>query len=297
MAILESSTSLADGIAGTARRLEESLAALGSALVAYSGGVDSSVVLKAAARALGDRALGVFADTESTTGEDAAIATQVAAEHRLPLEVVRYSELAVENYAENPVNRCFFCKNELYTRLTALAAERGFDFVCDGSNADDAGDYRPGLKAVEAHRVRSPLRALGIDKAGVRELARHYGLPNHDRPSSPCLSSRIPYGQKITREKLDQVGKAEAYLRGLGLREVRCRHHGDIARIEANPGDFQTVLAHGGAIVAEFRRLGFQWVSLDLAGFRSGSLNRVLEPIAGVAPEPSRHREKTEQVK
>lgn len=280
-----------------AARLEACLAGLGSAMVAYSGGVDSTVVLKAAALALGDRALGIMADTESTTDEDVALAVDVARVHGLPLETIRYSELAIENYAKNPANRCFFCKNELYSRLSALAAERGFAVVCDGSNVDDGGDYRPGLKAVAAHGVRSPLRELGLAKADVRALARHYGLPNHEKPSSPCLSSRIPYGQTITREKLDQVGKAEAHLRSLGLREFRVRHHGDTARIEANPEDFQTVLAHRGSIVAEFRRLGFHWVSMDLAGFRTGSLNRVLEPISGTAPDLSLEREKMEQVK
>jgi len=273
------------------------MAGFGSALVAYSGGVDSTVVLKAAAAALGPRALGIMADTESTTAEDVVLAGEIAGTHGLPLETIHYSELAIENYAQNPANRCFFCKNELYSRLSALAAERGFAAVCDGSNLDDGGDYRPGLKAVAAHGVRSPLRELGLTKADVRALARHYGLPNHEKPSSPCLSSRVPYGQTITREKLDQIGKAEAHLRGLGLREFRVRHHGDSARIEANPEDFQTVLAHRGSIVAEFRRLGFHWISMDLAGFRSGSLNRVLEPTSGESPEPSRNREKLEQTK
>lgn len=263
-----------------AAALEGLLGSLGSALVAYSGGVDSTVVLKAAANALGPRALGILADTESNTDADVAEARGIAAEHGLPLEVVAYSEIAIANYAENPVNRCFFCKSELYGRLSSLAAERGFDAVCDGSNADDAGDYRPGLKAVEAHRVRSPLRECGITKDEVRVLARHYGLPNRDKPSSPCLSSRIPYGQRVTREKLEQVGKAEEFLRSLGLREVRCRHHEHTARIEAKPEDFGILLANREAIVEAFRAYGFHWVAMDLNGFQSGSLNRVVAQAA-----------------
>ncbi|MDK2973452.1 MAG: pyridinium-3,5-biscarboxylic acid mononucleotide sulfurtransferase [Candidatus Sumerlaeota bacterium] len=261
-----------------ASQLEEHLAAFGSVLVAYSGGVDSTVVLRAATAALGERALGVLADTESNTDEDIALARRIAEEHSMRLEIVEYSELAIENYADNPVNRCFFCKDALYGRLAEMAARHGIETICDGSNADDGGDYRPGLKAVANRRVRSPLREIGITKAAVRALAHHYGLPNHDKPSSPCLSSRIPYGQRVTRGKLDQVGAAEQFLRGLGLREFRCRHHGDIARLELMPGDFPLALERRDEIVDALRALGFQWVALDLAGFRSGGLNRVLTP-------------------
>lgn len=279
-----------------ALRLEDHIRLLAPrVVVAYSGGVDSTVVLKAATRALGSRALGLLADTESNTEEDLRIAGEIADQHGFTVEVVSYSELAIENYAENPANRCFFCKNELYTRLTAFAASRDIAVVCDGSNADDMGDYRPGLKAVEAHRVRSPLKDLGLGKADVRALAKHYGLPNHERPASPCLSSRIPYGQKITQEKLQQVAEGEAYLRKLGLREFRCRHHGEVARLEIPPDDMQTVLANREAITDEFRRIGFHWVAVDLGGFKSGGLNRVLttENQTYQSP-PESHSEETE---
>ena len=250
----------------------------GPVAVAFSGGVDSTVVAKLATMALGrENALCVIAHSESNTDEDVALARVLAEEHGFALEVIAYSELAIGNYAENPTNRCYFCKSELYGRLEALISTRGYAAVLDGSNADDAGDYRPGLKAVKEKGVRSPLRDCGVTKAQVRELARHFGLPNHDKPASPCLSSRIPYGQAITREKLEQVGRAESFLRGLGLRELRCRHHGDVARIEVPADDFPHVLEHRDAILAEFRKLGFIWVSLDLAGFRSGSLNAVLQ--------------------
>lgn len=253
-------------------------------VVALSGGVDSTVVAKLATEALGpDGALCVAARSESNTEEDISLCRAVAEEHGLSLRVVEYSELAIPNYAENPTNRCYHCKNELYTRLSAVAAEAGGRVVLDGSNADDAGDYRPGLQAVAEHRVRSPLRECGVTKEQVRALARHLGLPNHDKPSSPCLSSRVPYGEEITREKLEAIGLAERYLRGLGLREFRCRHHGDVARLEVLPADFPVVLEHRERILTEFRRLGFVWVALDLGGFRSGSLNAVLN--RAVPPE------------
>lgn len=246
-------------------------------LVAFSGGVDSTVVARLATEALGpEGALCVSARSESNLDEDVELCRTIAAEHGLNHRVIEYSELAIPNYANNPTNRCYFCKSELYSRLTALALEAGA-VVLDGSNADDVGDYRPGLQAVREHGVRSPLRECGVNKEGVRALARHYGLPNHDKPASPCLSSRVPYGEAITREKLEQIAHAERLLRTLGLREFRCRHHGDVARLELRPEDFPTVLAERSRIVKELRAIGFRWVSLDLAGFQSGSLNAVLD--------------------
>jgi uncharacterized protein len=265
-------------IEGLAERVLEHLRSYPSPLVvAFSGGVDSTVVAKLGTLALGaDSVLCVAAKSESNTDEDIALCERIAVEHGLRFRVVEYSELEIENYAANPANRCYFCKSELYKRLGALADREGFAAILDGSNADDAGDYRPGLNAVRERGVLSPLKELGVTKAQVRALALHFGLPNHDKPASPCLSSRVPYGQVITREKLDQIAGAERFLRGLGLREFRCRHHGEVARIEASPEDFGLLLEHRIAIVSEFRRLGFQWVSMDLAGFKSGSLNAVL---------------------
>lgn len=260
---------LMNGIRGAGRR----------AVVAFSGGVDSSVVACTAARALGsENALCVVARSESNTADDVRLCRAIARAHNLRLEVIEYSELAIPNYSDNPVNRCYFCKNELYTRLSALAKDRGFDVVLDGTNADDAGDYRPGMRALTEHRVVSPLLECGIGKAAVRRIAREMGLPNHDKPSAPCLSSRVPYGQEITKEKLSQIAEAEKYLRGLGLKEFRCRHHDKAARIEATPDQFPLLLEHRDEIVATFKRIGFLWVSMDLAGFRSGSLNDVLKP-------------------
>ncbi|MEO8377842.1 MAG: ATP-dependent sacrificial sulfur transferase LarE [Candidatus Sumerlaeota bacterium] len=250
-----------------------------SVIVALSGGVDSTVMAALATKTLGrERVLCVCAKSESNTGDDVELCRAIARDHGLQLEVIEYSELAIPQYASNPANRCYFCKSELYTRLSRIAHERGFCAVLDGSNADDGGDYRPGLKAVREEGVRSPLRECGATKDDVRAIAELYGLPNFDKPSSPCLSSRIPYGSEITGEKLQQVAAAEKFLRGIGLRNFRCRHHGDIARLEVAPDEFSTLLSHRDAVVAELRRAGFKWVSMDLAGFVSGSLNAVLTP-------------------
>ncbi|MEQ8821153.1 MAG: ATP-dependent sacrificial sulfur transferase LarE [Sumerlaeia bacterium] len=246
-------------------------------LVAFSGGVDSTVVMAAAHRALEAGALGVVAKSESNTTDDVALCEGLAAEHGFALRVIEYSELAIPNYASNPANRCYYCKSELYDRLTAVARAEGFGAVCDGTNADDGGDYRPGLKAVAERGVLSPLRDCGITKAEVRAIAKRWGLPNHDKPAAPCLSSRVPYGERITEDKLTQVALAEKYLRGLGVTgNLRCRHHGEVARIEVEPEAFPILLAHRDRLVREYRRLGFRWITLDLAGFASGGLNAVL---------------------
>jgi uncharacterized protein len=275
-----SSTAEKNGVAESARRLEDLIRSFGKVVVAFSGGVDSAVVMKAAANALGPQALGITAKTESNTGEDLEICLAMAREHDFHHEVIHYSELDIDNYAENNPNRCYFCKSELYDRLIAFASERGYQIVCDGSNADDLGDYRPGLRAVAERGVRSPLKENGLNKEAVRALAKHYRLPVHDRPSSPCLSSRIPYGMRVTREKLDQIAEAERILRTLGLKEFRCRHHGDVARLELHPAEFEVVLAQRDQLVRQFREIGFRWVALDLAGFKSGGLNVVLEQVS-----------------
>lgn len=265
-------------LASGAAALEATIAALGSAVVAFSGGVDSTVVAHAAHRALGGRMLAVTAHSESSTKDDTDFCAQLASEWGMPHEVIRYSELDIPGYAENSPRRCFHCKGALHGRLAAIARDRGFAAILDGTNASDVGDFRPGMEAARQYGVRSPLLELGIDKAGVRGLARRYGLPNHDRPAAPCLSSRIPYGDRVTADKLAQVAGAESFLRGLGLRDLRCRHHGLLARIEVPAADFPAVLAAREAIIAEFKSLGFAWISLDLSGFRTGSLNDALRP-------------------
>jgi uncharacterized protein len=257
-------------------RLEGTIAALGPVVVGFSAGVDSSVVLAAARAALGDRALGVTAVTETITEEDVLLAEEIAARIGARHEWLEYSELAIDNYASNPANRCYFCKDALYSRLASLARERGGATVLDGTNADDEGDYRPGRVAAREQGVRSPLLELGITKADVRALAVMYGLPNAGKPSAPCLSSRVPYGTAITLDVLRQVGRAERALRELGFGELRVRHHGDVARIELPRGDIERAVALASSIDEAIRAAGYRYVAVDLAGFRSGSLNAAL---------------------
>lgn len=256
-------------------RLEEHIRTFGSVITGFSAGVDSSVVAVAAHRALGAGALAVTAITETITEEDLDLARDVAASVGLNHRWIEYNELDIEGYSENPSNRCYFCKDALYSRLARLADESDA-VVLDGTNADDAGDYRPGRRAAREIGVRSPLLELGITKEEVRTLAREYGLPNHDKPSAPCLSSRVPYGTPITREILERVGAAERNLRGLGFVTLRVRHHDSVARIELPRDDFARAVEAADEIHEAVREAGYAYAALDLLGFRSGSMNEVL---------------------
>lgn len=263
----------------TADRLVAHLRGLSGALVAYSGGTDSALVAWAAHRALGGRAVAVTAQSESLALKEAGSAAELARGIGIRHEEVSYSELAIPGYAANPPDRCYLCKGVLFSRLAARARELGLEAVLDGSNADDLDDYRPGRQAAQEHGVRSPLVELGIGKAAVREALRELALPVWDKPSSPCLSSRVPYGEPITREKLEQVAAAEAALRELGFRELRVRHHGSVARVEIPVAELARAAAPpvSEAIVQRLRAVGFAFVALDLEGLRSGSLNRLLQ--------------------
>ena len=246
-----------------------------SLIVAYSGGVDSAYLAYAASRALGDRALAVTADSPSYPERHRAMALAIARDFTLRHEVIRTTELDRPEYRANATDRCYHCKHELYTRLTAIARSRGFAAVADGSNADDRGDYRPGRRAAREFGVVSPLDEAGLSKADIRELSHAAGLPTWDEPASACLSSRIPYFSEVTDAKLRQIESAEAALRALGFRVLRVRHHGDIARIELGRDEMPRALdpAGGGAIDRDLRALGFKHVTLDLKGYRLGSLN------------------------
>lgn len=261
---------------GLRRKLEEEIVGYGSVVVGFSAGVDSSVVAAAAHAALGERALAVTAITETITEEDLDLARYIVRVTGVRHRWIEYNELDIEGYAENPSNRCYFCKDALYLRLAEVALEEGGAVLLDGTNADDAGDYRPGRQAAREHGVRSPLLDVGITKADVRALAQLYGLPNHDKPSAPCLSSRVPYGTRITRAMLEQIGRAERNLRGLGFTELRVRHHNEVARLELPREDFAQAIVRADELDAAVRDAGYQYVSLDLRGFRSGSLNELL---------------------
>ncbi len=259
-------------------RLVGRLRELGPCIVAFSGGADSALVAWSAREALGAGTLAVTARSESLAPGEADAARRLARLIGIAHEEIAYSELAIPGYAENPPDRCYLCKGELFGRLSALSAARGYAVVVDGTNADDLGEHRPGRRAAAEHGVRSPLAELGWRKPAIRDALGRLGLPVADKPSSPCLSSRVPYGEAITAEKLEQIGRAEAALRELGFSELRVRHHGSVARIELRRDDLRRVLADGLAdeIVRRVRAAGFAFVALDLEGLRSGSLNRLL---------------------
>ncbi|GAB4133168.1 MAG: ATP-dependent sacrificial sulfur transferase LarE [Cyanobacteria bacterium J069] len=265
-------------LADKLEQLRSLFAEMDRALIAYSGGIDSTLVAKVARDVLGDRALAITAESPSLLPEDLEDARVQAAEIGIAHEVVQTHEMDNPNYTANPVNRCYFCKSELHDTLKPLALERGYPYVVDGVNADDLQDYRPGIQAAKERGARSPLAEVGITKLEVRELSRLLGLPWWDKPAQPCLSSRFPYGEEITVGKLQRVGRAERYLRKLGLKTLRVRSEGDTARIELPAADIKTFIATLDlpTLVAEFQSYGFIYVTLDLEGFHSGKLNQVL---------------------
>ncbi len=260
-------------------KLKALFAEMDRALVAYSGGIDSTLVAKVAQDMLGEKALAITANSPSLLPDDLEDAKVQAAAIGIRHEIVKTHELDNPNYAANPVNRCYFCKSELHDTLKPLALERGYPYVVDGVNADDLQDYRPGIQAAKERGARSPLAELGISKFEVREMSQHLGLPWWDKPAQPCLSSRFPYGEAITMEKLQRVGRAERYLRSLGLRELRVRSAGDTARIEIPAVNIKDFVAEHDleGLVTAFQDYGFTYVTLDLEGFRSGKLNQVLQ--------------------
>jgi pyridinium-3,5-biscarboxylic acid mononucleotide sulfurtransferase len=262
--------------------LRQLIGGLDRALVAYSGGVDSTLVAKVAWDCLGDKSLAVTAASPSLLPEELEDAQIQAAVMGINHQVVATHELDNPEYRANPVNRCYFCKSELHDTLKPLAEQMGYPYVLDGVNADDLQDYRPGIQAAQERGARSPLAELGITKLEVREIARYLGLSVWDKPAQPCLSSRFPYGEEISIAKLHRVGRAEIYLRKLGYEQLRVRSVGDTARIELPIGDIGQFASNPDlpSIVQALQDLGFAYVTLDLEGFASGKLNRVLQATA-----------------
>ncbi|WP_375513213.1 ATP-dependent sacrificial sulfur transferase LarE [uncultured Nostoc sp.] len=248
------------------------------ALIAYSGGVDSTLVAKIAYDALGDRALAVTAVSPSLLPEELEDAKIQAATIGIPHKIVQTHEMENPNYTSNPVNRCYFCKSELHDTLKPLALQLGYPYVVDGVNADDLHDYRPGIQAAKERGARSPLAEVGVTKVEVRQLSQQLGLPWWDKPAQPCLSSRFPYGEEITVAKLQRVGRGEIFLRKLGWQNLRVRSEGDTARIELASEQIKEFVLTTDLqkVVSAFQDFGFLYVTLDLEGYRSGKLNQVL---------------------
>ena len=266
------------------RSLLDILSGLESVVVGFSGGVDSTFLLGCSLEALGrDRVLAATAVSEtvpeSQLEEAREIAASLGAEHHL----LRTSELEIEGFRDNPPDRCYYCKSELYTRLKALAEERGFRAVIDGTNRDDEGDHRPGMRALEELGIRSPLREAGLGKEEIRRYSRRMDLSTWDKPAFACLSSRFPYGDEITPEKLRTVERAETCLRDLGFRQFRVRHHDRTARIEVEPAEIARLASPGvrAKVVDAFRSLGYRYIAVDLQGYRTGSLNEVIQSQPG----------------
>jgi pyridinium-3,5-biscarboxylic acid mononucleotide sulfurtransferase len=259
-------------------RLFESLGALPSLVIAYSGGVDSAYLAYAATQILGRKAVCVTAESPSYPERHRELALRLAREFGFNHTIIHTDEMSRPEYRANPANRCYYCKNELYTRLSALARASGIEAIADGSNADDRGDYRPGRQAAREFGVRSPLDEADLTKDEIRELSRRAGLPTWDEPASACLSSRLPYFSEVTDEKLRMIEKAEAVLRGLGFRICRVRHHETLARLELGRDEMARALEPEVAesIDREFRAIGYQHVTVDLRGYRLGSLNEAL---------------------
>ena len=264
-------------LSGKEKHLYEILLSLKKVIVAFSGGVDSTYLLVKAKQVLGENVIAVLAASETFPGREYEAAADFAKRNGIRLIETRVYELTNESFASNSPDRCYHCKTGLFSQLKDIAKENDIPFIVDGSNSDDLSDYRPGTKAKEEQGVRSPLQEARLTKEEIRMLSKNLGLPTWNKPSFACLSSRIPYGSPITQSKIDQLDRSEEFLLKLGFKQVRVRHHGEIARIEVEPDEMKMVLNNREAIYAELQNLGFNYITMDIQGYRTGSMNEVIK--------------------
>lgn len=258
-------------------QLKSNLRKMESAAIAYSGGVDSTFLINVAHEVLGEKAIAVTATSSTYPRRELEQAKQFAKNIGIKHVIINSEETEIDNFSKNPSNRCYYCKKELFSKIKQIATEEHLNYVLDGSNVDDTTDYRPGMTALEEFGVVSPLKDAGLTKQEIKELSRSMNLDTWDKPAFACLASRFPYGIEITKPRLEQVEKAESYLYSLGIKQFRVRYHNEIARIEVSKNDFQLIIKHSDEIVKKFKELGFKYITLDIEGYRTGSLNEALK--------------------